>query len=213
MCSCRGARVEAATADRSFAERSVIGHDSRVTRLVLVTGSTSAGKSTIADALAAELGATVASFDWLMSGLRVFPDVWAGVELPVERQRAIGWSLLSRVAEQQLRRGSSVVLDLVAREEPRREWEHLAAEYGADFRVIECVCSDPVVLRARVEGRDRSIPGWYELSWADVERSRANYQPLAAPKVVIDAVAPVDENLARVREHLGLGHSDGTPDT
>src|SRR2546427_3126241 len=61
-----------------------IEHDPLVIRLVLVSGSTSAGKSTIAEAIAAELGATVASFDWLMSGLRVFPDVWAGVELPVE---------------------------------------------------------------------------------------------------------------------------------
>jgi predicted kinase len=181
-----------------------VEHDSLVIRVVLVSGSTSVGKSTMAETIAAELGATVASFDWLMSGLRVFPDVWAGVELPVEKQRAIGWSLLSRVAEQQLRRGASVVLDLVAREEPRRDWERLAMEYGAQFSVVECVCSDPVVLRARAEGRRRSIPGRYELTWIDVERSRTNYVPLAMPKLVIDAVAPVGENLARVREHLGI---------
>lgn len=180
--------------------------------LVLVSGSTSAGKSTIAEAIAAELGATVASFDWLMSGLRVFPDVWADVEQPVEMQRAIGWSLLSRVAEQQLRRGASAVLDLVAREKPRQQWEQLAIEHGATFSVVECVCSDPVLLRSRVEGRNRSIPGWYELSWADVERSRANYVPLADPKVMIDAVAPVSENLARVRDHLGVGTPERTTD-
>jgi predicted kinase len=159
----------------------------------------------MAELIAAELGATVASFDWLMSGLRVFPDVWAGVERPVETQRAVGWSLLSRVAEQQLRRGAPVVLDLVAREESRRTLEQLATKYDANFSVVECVCSDPVLLRSRAEGRRRSIPGWYELSWEDIERSRANYLPLAEPKVVIDAVAPVSENLARVKEHLGLG--------
>jgi predicted kinase len=189
---------------RSAGLNAFIEHDSLVTRLVLVSGSTSAGKSTMAEAIAAELGATVASFDWLMSGLRVFPDVWAAVELPVEKQRAIGWSLLSRVAEEQLRRGASVVLDLVAREEPRGDWERLALEYGATFSVVECVCSDPVVRRARAEGRRRSIPGWYELTWDDVERSRTNYVPLATPKVVIDAVASVGENLARVRGHLGV---------
>jgi predicted kinase len=173
-------------------------------RFVLVSGSTSTGKSTIADAIAAELGATVASFDWLMSGLRVFPEVWAAVELPVERQREIGWSLLSRVAEQQLRRGASVVLDLVAREHPRRDWEQLASQYGAEFHVVECTCSDPSALQARVAGRDRAIPGWYELNVDDVERSRANYVPLAEPKLVLDAVEPLDENLARLRDHLGL---------
>lgn len=173
-----------------------------VLQLVLVGGPTGAGKSTMANAIAAELDATVASFDWLMSGLRAFPDVWAGIEYPVEQQRAIGWSLLGRVAEQQLRRGASVVLDLVAREQPRRGWAELAARYEAAFRVLECICSDPAVLRERVEGRARSIPGWYELTWENVERSRVNYVPLEEPKLVIDAVAPLDENLALVRRYL-----------
>jgi predicted kinase len=176
-------------------------------RLVVVSGSTATGKSTTAAAIAAELGATVASFDWLMSGLRVFPDVWAAIELPVEKQRAVGWSLLSRVAEQNLRRGSSVVLDLVARDEPRRAWERLALDCGATFALVECMCSDPAVLRSRVEGRQRAIPGWYELHWEDVERSRVNYVPLAEPKLVIDAIASLDENFERVRAYLGIAHS------
>jgi predicted kinase len=170
--------------------------------LVVVGGPTGCGKSTMADAIAAELEATVASFDWLMSGLRAFPEVWSAVEMPVERQRAVGWSLLGRAAEQQLRRGASVVLDLVAREQPREEWAALAARYDASFHVVECVCSDVEVLRPRVEGRTRDIPGWYELTWANVERSRANYVPLAEPKIVVDAVAPVAENLAVVAEYL-----------
>ena len=174
-------------------------------QLVLVGGPTGAGKSTVAEAIAGELDATVASFDWLMSGLRAFPDVWAGIAHPVERQREIGWSLLGRVAEQQLRRGASVVLDLVARELPRREWAELATRYGAAFRVVECICSERAVVRGRVEGRTRSIPDWYELSWENVERSHANYVPLEEPKLVIDAVAPVEENLARVREYLRDG--------
>ena len=47
-------------------------------------------------------------------------------------------------------------------------------------------------------------PGWYELSRDDAERSRAHYVPLADPKVVVDAVTPLRENLSRVRAHLGL---------
>jgi predicted kinase len=173
-----------------------------VAHLVLVGGPTGSGKSTMADAIAADLDATVASFDWLMSGLRAFPDVWNAVELPVERQRAVGWSLLSRVAEQQLRRGASVVLDLVAREQPRESWARLAARYGAAFHVIECICSDAEVLRERVDGRTRSIPDWYELSWEAVERSRSDYVALAEPKLVVDAVSPFAENLEAVRRYL-----------
>ena len=170
--------------------------------LIVVSGWTGAGKSTMAEALASELGGAVASFDWLMSALRSHDDVWSVVEQPVELQRRVGWDLLARVAEQQLRGGRSCILDLVAREQARREWEQLAAEHGAGFAVVECVCSDVAVHRRRVEGRERGIPGWYELQWEWVERGREHYQPLAEPKVVIDAVHPVSNNLRAVLDHL-----------
>ena len=170
--------------------------------LVVVSGWTGAGKSTIADRLGAELGATVASFDWVMSGLRALPELWAHVELPVERQRRVGWNLLARIAEQQLRRGSSCVLDLVAREEPLREWRQLATVHGATFAVVECTCSDVDVHRSRVDDRRRGIPGWYELDWDHVERGRQHYGPLPEPKAVIDATGSVDHNLERVWDHL-----------
>ena len=57
--------------------------------VVVVSGWPGCGKSTIADALALELGGAVASFDWLMSALGSFPELWAEVELPVDRQRRI----------------------------------------------------------------------------------------------------------------------------
>lgn len=171
--------------------------------LVVVTGWTGAGKSTIADRLGEELDATVASFDWVMSGLRALPEVWAHVEVPLERQRRVGWNLLSRVAEQQLRRGRSCVLDLVAREEPRREWAALAERYDAGFAVVECTCADFELHRSRVEGRQRDIPGWYELTWDHVASGRARYEPLQQPKVVVDASDTVEHNLELVRRHIG----------
>ncbi|MDP9334511.1 MAG: ATP-binding protein [Actinomycetota bacterium] len=139
-----------------------------------------------------------------MSGLRAFPDLWADVELPVERQRAIGWSLLGRVAEQQLRRGASVVLDLVARQSVCDQWNALAERYEAAFTVVECVCSDADVLRERIEGRARSIPDWYELTWEHVAASHKNYVPLTGPKTVIDAAEPIGGNVDVVRAHLGM---------
>jgi predicted kinase len=170
--------------------------------LVVVSGWTGAGKSTMAERLGDDLDATVASFDCVMSGLRAAPKVWAHVELPVERQRRVGWNLLSRVAEQQLRRGSSCILDLVAREEPIREWRQLADSYGASFGMVECICSDLDVHRSRVDGRERQIPGWYELDWDRVQKDRELYEPLSEPKIVVDAIASVDKNLERVRRHL-----------
>jgi len=170
--------------------------------LVVVTGWPGAGKSTMSELVAADMGATVASFDWVMSGLRALPEVWDHVEFPTERQRRVGWNLLARIAEQQLRRGSSCVLDVVAREEPVVEWRALAESYGAVFAVIECSCSDIDVHRFRVVGRQRGIPGWYELDWERVSRGRDRYEPLAEPKLMIDAVDTIESNLGRVREYL-----------
>jgi predicted kinase len=170
--------------------------------LIVVTGWTAAGKSTMAELIATEVGATVASFDWVMSALRSHDEVWNVVESPIELQRRVGWELLGRVAEQQLRGGRSCVLDLVAREEPVTAWRELATRHGASFAIVECNCSDVEVHRSRTNGRARNIPGWYELEWERVERTRSLYEPLSEPKVVIDAVDPLDANLNRVMQHL-----------
>jgi predicted kinase len=170
--------------------------------LIVVTGWTGAGKSTMAELLSSETGATVASFDWLMSALRDHPEVWSTVREPADRQRRIGWDLLSRVAEQQLRGGRSCILDLVAREQVRGEWSVMAERYGASFAVVECICSDIDTHRSRVEGRRRDIPGWYELTWDRVEHGRLTYDPLSNPKVVVDAVNSPDHNLSVVKRHL-----------
>jgi hypothetical protein len=78
----------------------------------------------------------------------------------------------------------------------------LADRYSASFAVVECVCSDVEVHRRRVDGRRREIPGWYELKWEWVERGRQLYEPLSEPKVVIDAIEPLEHNLGVVMHHL-----------
>lgn len=170
--------------------------------LIVVTGYTGAGKSTMANLIAAEIGATVTSFDWLMSTLRSHPQVWKVVEHPVEFQRRVGWDLLSRVAEEQLRAGRPCILDLVARQEARDEWAALAERYDASFGAVECICSNPDIHMSRVDGRQRDIPGWYELQPEWVERSRQLYEPLSGPKILIDATDPAEHNLELVMRHL-----------
>ena len=77
--------------------------------------------------------------------------------------------------------------------------------------MVECICSDIEVHESRVVGRIRGIPGWNELDWKFVQISRATYEPLAVDKIVVDAVDPLETNLARVRAYLGLGKDGRQP--
>jgi predicted kinase len=160
-------------------------------RLLLCAGLPGTGKSTLAAGLGRALNCPVFAKDWLEAAL------WRS---GVGREQNSGWAgyeLLTALAESQLRLGQPALLDCVAGREPlRRQWRALAAQYGAAFRPIECVCADEALHQARLSGRQRGIPGWYELDWAEVERVRAGYEPWETERLVLDMAADFEHNLA-----------------
>lgn len=171
--------------------------------LVLVTGLPGTGKSTMADAAATTLGAAVLAHDWAMSGLRPFPavqDALAAMDPP--GHRPVGWSLLWALARSQLRRGLPVVLDGVARGPEVTGTRALGAEERARCLVVMTTCPDVDVHRARIEGRSRHIPHWYELDWEHVARARAAWEPPDDVDVVLEATMPAAENAARLRSAI-----------
>jgi predicted kinase len=171
--------------------------------VVLITGQPGSGKSTMAEVAGRALGAPVLSHDWAMSGLRPFPEVQDALDAMGPRgHRGVGWSLLWALARSQLRRGSSVVLDGVARDPELEGTRELADEEGARCLVIMTACADPVLHRARVEGRQRQIPGWYELDWEHVERARSSWVPPEGLDLTLEAATPVGENAVRLRTLL-----------
>ncbi len=171
--------------------------------LVLVTGLQGTGKSTVAELVADLLGAPVLAHDWAMSGLRPFPEIEATLEAMEPRGHGpVGWSLLRALAQSQLRRGSSVVLDGVARAPQVDVLRLLAAETGARFSVIMTECSDVELHRSRVDGRQRQIPGWYELDWSHVERARQSWDPAMAVDLRVDSTNPVATVRALLGDHV-----------
>ena len=166
-------------------------------KLILFSGLPGTGKSTMAEAVARDLGIPVFAKDWLEATL-------VRSELkPVNEGKSLGFAgyeLLTTLAERQLMLGQSVILDSVAASQTiRSAWRQLSDQYGADWRVIECICSDETVHRLRLKERKRNIPGWHELEWSEVERVKQYYSDWEGEHLVLDMANPFTENFLKAK--------------
>jgi hypothetical protein len=84
-----------------------------------------------------------------------------------------------------------VVLDGVARAPQIESLRSLAKGAGARVFVVMTECSDFELHRTRILGRDRGIPGWYELDWGHVEQSRKSWDPNMSVDLKVDTAKPL----------------------
>jgi predicted kinase len=171
-------------------------------RLIVFSGLPGTGKSRLAEALARDFGIPVFAKDWLEATL-------VRSELkPTKEEKSLGFAgyeLLTILAERQLMLGQSVVLDSVAASQTiRSTWRHLSDQYEADWRVIECICSDEALHRSRLKDRKRHIPGWHELEWSEIERVKRYYLPWEEERLVLDMTHPFDKNVSRAKAYCGV---------
>jgi predicted kinase len=161
-------------------------------KLIIFSGLPGTGKSTLAESVGKALGIPVFAKDWLEATL-----LRTGLK-PANEAHSLsfaGYELLTVLAGRQLMLGQSVILDSVAGSLAiRRKWLQLAGQYQADYRVIECICSDEVLHRSRLKERRRHIPGWHELEWSEVERVRQYYVAWEGERLVLDMIQPLNEN-------------------
>ncbi len=102
--------------------------------LYIFAGLTGAGKTTLAQQLAASLGAVYLRIDTLEQGLR---------ELCQVNPQGEGYGLAWRLAADNLALGLSVVADSCNPIQlSRDEWQRVAVQVGADYINIEVICSD-----------------------------------------------------------------------
>lgn len=50
--------------------------------------------------------------------------------------------------------------------------------------------------------RQRGIPGWHELDWSEVVRVKAYYAPWDKERLILNAVNPLEKNIAAALAYL-----------
>jgi aminoglycoside phosphotransferase family enzyme/predicted kinase len=179
--------------------------------VIVVSGLSGTGKTSIARAIAGELGLRVVSSDVVRR--RVF----AGEEEPVsygsgrysaEATRLTYEAMLER-GRALLEEGGGVVLDATFRRAADRERaQEMATAAGARFRLIECRLPAELV-RERLMRRAGQGYGNSEATWDTYLRQLREYEPVAPPAagtcLVLDNDAPLDENSRRAADWLRTG--------
>ncbi len=168
-------------------------------KLIIFSGLPGTGKSSLAEAVGKTFGIPVFAKDWLEASL-----LRSGLKT-THADKSLGFAgyeLLTVLAERQLMLEQSVILDSVAASQTIRDtWYLLAEQYHAHYRVIECICSDESLHRARLKERKRNIPGWHELEWSEVERVKAYYLPWEEERLVLDMIHPYNENFLKAKTY------------
>jgi predicted kinase len=169
-------------------------------QVIIFAGLPGTGKSTLAERVARTVRAPDFSGDWLMGGLE--PAHAALARLNRSEYLAAWFGLLRTLVTRQLMLDQSAIVEGLDSDSQFVLWRETADQFAARLSLIECVCSDDAVHRARIEGRVRGIPGWHEVGWDHVERMRAEWPPLTADRLIIDAMEPVEANFRRVLDYI-----------
>jgi len=168
-------------------------------KMIVFSGLPGTGKSRLAEAICKHFGIPVFAKDWLEA------NFLSNGLMPTIIEKPLGFAsydLMTTLAERQLMLGQSVILDSVASTETIRDtWRQMSKQYGANWRVIECVCSDETFHRSRLNSRKRNIPGWHELEWSEVEKVKQYYAAWEEEHLILDMVNSFEENLSKAKAY------------
>ena len=169
--------------------------------IVAMAGLPGVGKSTLAHALAGQLGAAVLDKDRIRAGLFPPPHVQYSRE-----QDDFCMDVMYRTAGWLLRRDPSMVVILdgctYTRASRVLRLRQVAATWDAELRLMECVCRAELA-EARID--DDRAAGTHPAANRDpsLHRSiRATADPISQPKLVVDTGRPVAACLAECLPYL-----------
>ena len=163
--------------------------------LIVFGGLPGVGKTTLAKAVALELGAVYLRVDTIEHALRFSEMLQAEVG-------PAGYIVAYRLAEENLRLGRTVVADSVNPLNITRDaWLSVAQDASTNTIEIEVICSDPSEHRKRVETRNSDIDGLSPPSWEDL--LARTFEDWTRPHLVLDtANKSVEETTEALLRHL-----------
>lgn len=163
--------------------------------LIIIGGLPGVGKTTIARALARQLGAVHVRIDSIEQAIRESGVTAISID-------DAGYRVAYAVAEDNLRLGHVVIADCVNPLSITREpWIEVAKRAQVAAVEIEVTCSDRQEHRRRVETRTTDVAGLRLPTWQEVVAR--DYQPWTRERMVIDtASGSVDDAVASIRAAL-----------
>lgn len=165
--------------------------------LVVVGGLPAVGKTTIAEALARQVGAAFVRIDSIEQAILRVTSL-------VQPVGPVGYVVGYALAGDQLRNGLSVVAECVNPLAVTRDaWRESGLSQGASVVEVELICSDPVEHRHRAESRDVDVAGLRLPTWQEiVERE---YDAWDRAHLVLDtATKSVRDCIATIRRAAGI---------
>lgn len=179
--------------------------------LMITIGVTGSGKSYLANALAAHIGAVILSSDVtrkrlldIEPGERHFEPFEQGIYDPEVTERT--YAALVDEARPWLEKGKPVILDAsFLKQEQREAARLLAAETNAGFLAIECDADEQTVWERLSERHDDKrvvSDGRWEIYQKQQERREPVDELPFGTHAVVDTARPLTEQISAVEEHL-----------
>ena len=171
--------------------------------LIVFAGAPGVGKSTLARAVARELGAAYLDKDTIKDAALALAR-----EMKLDNlgqfAGALSYTLLIPLARDNLTLGAHVVIDSPAGYRAFQDAvEELVRAVRVSFKLIECITTDEALLRERIERRGAELPEHRVRDWDAYQQARERMERLSGPRLVVDTAEAAQTNLKKIMNALG----------